>query len=57
MEKRKQTTHIFNCPNGHLVCEECKVKVIDDVCTACRTVKYMGRAIAVEQMIRDMFSL
>ena len=57
LEEMKPPTQIFNCPNGHLVCEEGKPKVIDEMCTTCRTVKYMGRATAVEQMIRDMFSI
>ena len=53
----KPTKQIFNCQNGHLICGECRPKVIDDMCITCRTVKYMGRATAVEQMIREMFGL
>ena len=57
LEEMRPPTKIFNCHNGHLVCEVCRPKVIDDMCITCRTVKYMGRATAVEQMIREMFGL
>lgn len=55
-EEMKPPTHIFSCHNGPLICGVCRSKVIDDMCTSCRTVKYMGRATAVEQMLNDMFS-
>ena len=55
LEEMRPPTQIFNCNNGHLVCGECRPKVINDMCTTCRTVKYMGRATAVEQMISEMF--
>ena len=57
LEDMKPPLQIFSCHNGHLICGECKPKVIDDVCITCRTVKYMGRATAMEQMISDMFSV
>ena len=56
LEEMKPPTQIFNCNNGHLVCGGCRPKVIDNMCSTCRTVKYTGRATAVEQMISDMFS-
>jgi len=56
LEEMRPPTQIFNCNNGHLVCGECRPKVINDMCTTCRTVKYMGRATAVEQMISEMFT-
>ena len=56
LEEMKPPTQIFHCHNGHLVCAECRPKVINDMCITCRAVKYIGRATAVEQMIRDMFS-
>ena len=61
LEEMNPPTEIFSCPNGHLVCGECNSKVTadadDDVCTTCRTVKYMRRATAAEQMIREMFGI
>jgi len=60
LEEMIPPTEIFSCRNGHLVCGECKPKVTataDSMCTTCRTVKYMGRATAVEQMIREMFDI
>jgi len=60
LEEMSPPTEIFSCRNGHLVCGECKPKLTanaDSMCTTCRTVKYMGRATAVEQMIREMFDI
>jgi len=58
LEEMIPPTEIFNCRNGHLVCGECKPKVTaggDRMCITCRSGTYMGRATAVEQMIREMF--
>jgi len=51
---------IFSCRNGHLLCGKCKPLVTAiraDMCMTCGTVKYMGRATAMEQMIREMFDI
>ena len=52
-EEMRPHLQIFNCRNGHLVCSVCKPRV--SVCM-CRE-EYMGRATAVEQIIRQMVGL
>jgi len=52
LESMSPPTQIFNCPNGHLVCGLCKPRV--PTCNLCR-MDYMGRATAMEQMLRDIF--
>ena len=52
-EDMKPPIKIYNCTNGHLICADCKDRVT--VCTNCRE-PYMGRATAVEQMLRQMFN-
>ena len=52
LESMSPPTQIFNCPNGHLVCGLCKPRV--PTCNLCRK-DYMGRATAMEQMLRDIF--
>eukprot|EP00092_Neocalanus_flemingeri_P001809 GFUD01001928.1.p1 GENE.GFUD01001928.1~~GFUD01001928.1.p1 ORF type:complete len:376 (-),score=96.30 GFUD01001928.1:148-1275(-) len=54
LDKLEPPTRIFTCPNGHLICGDCKTQV--DICTNCRE-SYMGRATAVEQMLRGMFNV
>ena len=51
MENMTPPTRIYNCPNGHLVCAACKPKV--SLCTICRK-DYMGRATAMEQLLREL---
>ena len=53
MEEMMPPMKIFNCRNGHLICSDCRPNVTK--CTICRA-KYVGRAIAVEQMLRQMFN-
>ena len=45
---------IFTCPNGHLECGQCKEKVA--TCSIC-TEPVMGRASAVEQLLRTMYKI
>ena len=52
-EDMKPPIKIYNCTNGHLICADCKDRVT--MCTNCRE-PYMGRATAVEQMLRQMFN-
>jgi ankyrin repeat protein len=52
IEEMKPPMQICNCRNGHLICGDCMPKVA--CCTNCRT-KYLGRATAVEQMLRQTF--
>jgi hypothetical protein len=54
LEDMPPPTQIFNCPNGHLVCGECKEKVAK--CSIC-TLPVMGRATAMEQMIRSLYNM
>jgi len=44
--------NIFNCPNGHFVCGNCKPKVAN--CPKCFQ-PVMGRATGMEQMLRTLF--
>merc|ERR1719508_424971 len=44
--------NIFNCPNGHFVCGNCKTKVAN--CPKCFE-PVMGRATGMEQMLRTLF--
>ena len=44
--------NIFNCPNGHFVCGNCKPKVAN--CPKCFE-PVMGRATGMEQMLRTLF--
>jgi len=60
LEEMSPPIEIFSCRNGHLVCGKCKPLVTEiraDMCMTCGTVKYMGRATAMEQMIREMFDI
>ena len=52
LEEMSPPTRIFTCANGHLICSNCRARVT--VCT-CRK-EYLGRATAVEQMLRQMFN-
>ena len=53
MEEMRPPMQIFNCRNGHLICSVCRPNVL--VCANCRQA-YLGRATAVEQIIRQMFN-
>ena len=44
---------IFTCGNGHLICSSCKPEVSKCICRA----KYMGRATAMEQMVRMILNV
>merc|ERR1719154_570553 len=47
---------IFTCPNGHLVCADCKEKMEVATCPLCyEPVK--GRATAMEQMLVSLYNL
>ena len=45
---------IFQCTNGHLICEQCQAKPQLKVCPSCKNV-FMGRAIAMEQFLADLY--
>eukprot|EP00092_Neocalanus_flemingeri_P003510 GFUD01003764.1.p1 GENE.GFUD01003764.1~~GFUD01003764.1.p1 ORF type:complete len:218 (+),score=51.52 GFUD01003764.1:460-1113(+) len=45
---------IIQCTNGHLVCESCHSKPQLKVCPTCKNV-FMGRAIAMEQFLADLY--
>ena len=47
---------IFNCPNGHLICGDCRAQVVGNICTICRD-QYVGRASETENMVGKMTSL
>ena len=43
---------LYNCPEGHLLCSECRSKV--DICQSCRK-PLQGRATAMEQYLRAVY--
>ena len=45
---------IFQCTNGHLICENCKASPQLKVCPSCKNI-FMGRAIAMEQFLADLY--
>jgi len=48
---------IFNCSNGHLICNLCKPRIPGNLCvTRCQS-RYTGRATAVEQIVRNTLSI
>lgn len=52
-EQMKPPVNIFNCPNGHLICSDCKPNVPKNLCIECRT-PYAGRANGMEKIIRNL---
>merc|ERR1719347_1092148 len=52
-ETMKPPVQIFSCRNGHLVCSSCKPRVEKCYCQEL----FMGRAIAMEQMIRKLLDI
>merc|ERR1712129_273548 len=55
LESMRPPLQIFACGNGHLVCSGCRPKVIMDKCH-CQAM-FMGRATAMEQMVRQVLSI
>jgi hypothetical protein len=53
MESMKPPMRIFNCSNGHWICSICRLKCHKCHCEAL----YVGRATAMEQMVRQMISI
>ena len=49
-ETMSPPAQIHNCQNGHLICGTCRPRV--ETCATCRSGGYIGRAIAVEQIVR-----
>jgi len=56
MEKMKPPLQIFNCPNGHLICSDCKPEVPRNLCTDCK-IPYTGRANGTEKIVRRLMNL
>jgi hypothetical protein len=53
LDKMKPPLQIFNCSNGHLICSTCRPSVKICYCKA----KYVGRATAMEQMVRQILGM
>jgi len=53
LETMKPPHQIFTCANGHLICSSCKPRVPNCFCQA----MYMGRATAMEQMVRTILGV
>ena len=56
LEQMKHPMQIFNCPNGHLICSDCKPKNPRNLCTECK-VPYAGRANGMEKMVRILMNI
>lgn len=54
MENLMPPRRIFQCGNGHLICEICQPKMKEKKCPTCLQV-FVGRAIAMEQHLRTLF--
>lgn len=46
-------TRIFQCRDGHLVCETCKLGLAPSICPECRQ-EVIGRATGVEKLLRSL---
>merc|ERR1719397_1644931 len=55
LEPMAAPKQIFNCKNGHQICGTCKPRV--KTCATCRKGEYIGRAIAMEQMVRKIMNI
>lgn len=55
LEPLAAPAQIHNCRNGHLVCGGCRPRL--NSCATCRSGDYIGRAIAVEQIVRKAMNL
>jgi len=55
LDSMKPPLQIFTCGNGHLICSVCRPKVTMDKCH-CQAM-YMGRATAMEQMVRQVLGI
>jgi hypothetical protein len=54
LESMAPPARLYNCPDGHLACEECKTKVQN--CHLCRK-PLQGRATAMEQYLRAVYGV
>ena len=54
LESLYPPTRLYNCPEGHVVCWECRPKVT--ICSLCRE-PFQGRATAMEQYLRAQFGV
>jgi len=55
LESMEPPLQIFSCSNGHLICSICRPRLNMDMCH-CKK-KYMGRATAMEQMVRQILGI
>lgn len=54
MENMLPPRRIFQCQNGHIICEICQPRMKEQKCPTCFQV-IVGRAVAMEQHLRDLF--
>ena len=52
LESLAPPARLYNCPEGHLLCSECRTKV--EVCQLCRK-PVQGRATAMEQYLTAVY--
>ena len=54
LESMAPPARLYNCPEGHLVCQECRTKM--EICHLCRK-PLQGRATAMEQYLRAVYGV
>jgi len=54
MENMLPPRRIMQCRNGHIICELCQPKLKEQKCPTCMQ-GFVGRAVALEQHLRDLF--
>ena len=52
LESLAPPARLYNCPEGHLLCSDCRTKV--QICHSCRK-PLQGRATAMEQYLRAVY--
>ena len=55
LEMMKPPRKIWMCPQTHLICDECREGMANNVCPTCRSGKMTMRAFLAENMARALF--
>ena len=56
-EEMRPPKEIWTCGNGHLICSDCQPDVRDNKCVVRCGSKYSGKAIAMEQLVRQILGI
>ena len=54
LEMMRPPKRIWMCHKSHLVCEECRFQLANNICPTCRTERVTGRAFFAENMARAL---